>query len=144
MQPLDKLKGLFQKQNTKSKMMIAYAVVIFVPIIILSTALYGQIRGILLEKDTESIQNFVYEAQAAVDNQLAIYNNLTNYVSYNQTISQVVSYEYQSAYEKYNQVVSVLDPLLASLKYFHQDLNQVTIYMENEEIKHDTTLAPLA
>ncbi|MBQ7918351.1 MAG: histidine kinase [Lachnospiraceae bacterium] len=123
--------------------MITYVVVIFVPIMLLSVALYEQIRNIMLEKDTDSIQNYVYEAQAAMDNQLAIYNNLTNYVSYNQTISQVVSYDYQSTYEKYNQVVSVLDPLLAGLKYFHKDLKQVTIYMENEEIKHDTTLAPL-
>ena len=139
----EKVKGFFQKQNTKSKMMLTYVVVIFVPIMVLSIALYGQIRSIMLEKDTDSIQNFVYEAQSAMDNQLAIYNNLTNYVSYNQSISQVVSYDYQSTYEKYNQVVSVLDPLLASLKYFHKDLKQVTIYMENEEIKHDTTLAPL-
>ncbi len=130
-------------EKVKSKMMITYVVVIFVPIILLSVALFWQIRSIMLEKDTDSIQNFVYEAQAAMDNQLAIYNNLTNYVSYNQSISQVVSYDYQSTYEKYNQVVSVLDPLLASLKYFHKDLKQVTIYMENEEIKHDTTLAPL-
>ncbi|MBQ8823267.1 MAG: histidine kinase [Lachnospiraceae bacterium] len=123
--------------------MVTYVVVIFVPILILSTMLYGQIRSIMLEKDTDSIQNFVYEARSSMDNQLAIYNNLTNYVSYNQSISQVVSYDYQSTYEKYNQVVSVLDPLLAGLKYFHKDLKQVTIYMENEEIRHDTTLAPL-
>lgn len=127
----------------KSKMMITYVVVIFVPILILSILLYSQIRSIMLEKDTDSIQNFVYEAQSSMDNQLAIYNNLSNYVSYNQSISQVVSYDYQSTYEKYHQVVSVLDPLLASLKYFHQDLKQVTIYMENESVKHDTTLAPL-
>lgn len=129
--------------SKKTKMLLTYVVVIFVPILILSGLLYGQIRGIMLEKDTDSIQNFVYEAQSSMDNQLAIYNNLTNYVSYNRSISQVVGHNYPSIYEKNNQLTAVLDPVLDSLKYFHKDLKQVTIYLENEDAWHDTTLAPL-
>ena len=63
-----------------------------------------------------------------MDNQLVVYDNLTNYVSYNQTIGQVIGSEYDSAYERYEQIVGVLDPMLASLKFFHEDLKKVTIY----------------
>ena len=134
---------LFGRLKAKYRTMVIYSGLIFVPLLILAVVFYIQLRNIMLEKDTTNVQNFVYEAQSAMDNQLVVYDNLTNYVSYNQTISQVLSYDYKSAYDKYNQVVSVLDPMLASLRYFHDDLKQVTIYMEGEEISHDTTLAPL-
>jgi len=43
----------------------------------------------------------------------------------------------------YSQIVTTFDPLVSSLKYFHNDINKVTIYINNG-IKHDTTLAPLS
>ena len=129
--------------KAKYRTMLIYSCLVFLPLLVLAIVFYIQLRNIMLEKDTTNVQNFVYEAQVAMDNQLLVYDNLSNYVSYNQTISQVVSYDYKSAYDKYSQIVSVLDPMLASLRYFHDDLKQVTIYMEGEEIFHDTTLAPL-
>lgn len=130
-------------KGARYRTVLFYSGLVFLPLFILAIVFYIQLRNIMLEKDTTNVQNFVYEAQAAMDNQLLVYDNLSNYVSYNQTISQVVSYDYKSAYDKYSQIVSVLDPMLASLRYFHDDLKQVTIYMEGEEIFHDTTLAPL-
>lgn len=129
--------------NARYRSIMLYGSLVFLPLLVLALVFYVQLRDIMVEKDTANVQNFVYEAQTAMDNQLLVYDNLTNYVVYNQTISQVLSYDYKSAYDKYNQVVSVLDPMLASLRYFHDDLKQVTIYMEGEEIFHDTTLAPL-
>ena len=131
--------------NSKARYrtLLFYTGLVFLPLFVLAIAFYIQLRNIMLEKDTTSIQNFVYEAQAAMDTHLVVNDNLSSYVSYNQTVSQVVSYAYESAYDKYSQIVSVLDPMLASLRYFHDDLKQVTIYMEGEEITHDTTLAPL-
>ena len=42
----------------------------------------------------------------------------------------------------YNQIVTTFDPMLSSLKYFHNDINRVTIYVD-KAIKHDTTIAPI-
>ena len=127
----------------QTKMVIIYVVIGFFPLLILFFVFYVQMQNILIDKDTTSIQAFLYEGTDTMDNQILIYDNLSNYISFNQTVSQVVSYKYETSYEKYSQIVSLLDPMLASLKYFHDDLNQVTIYMENEVIQHDTTLAPL-
>ena len=100
-------------------------------------------KHILIERDTKSIQNFVNQAGAGIDAQLEVYNNLSNYITFNETISRVVSYDYKSDYEMYDQLVLLFDPMLSSLKYFHEDVKQVTIYAEGT-VKHDTTLAPLS
>ena len=79
-----------------------------------------------------------------MDNQLRIYNNLSDYIGFNQTVSNVVSHNYQSYYEMYDQFSSMLDPMLSSLKYFHSDINRVTIYAREDIVKHDTTIAPIS
>ena len=44
----------------------------------------------------------------------------------------------------YNQLVTILDPMLASLKYFHNDVGKATIYVDKDMIKHGDTLAPIS
>ena len=120
-----------------------YLLTAVLPVIVLFTFSYGQMKHILIERDTKSIQNFVNQAGAGIDTKLEVYNNLSNYITFNETISRVVSYDYKSDYEMYDQLVLLFDPMLSSLKYFHEDVKQVTIYAEGT-VKHDTTLAPLS
>lgn len=131
--------------NMKLKYRLAciYVITAVLPVIVLLTFSYAQMRDILIERDTKNIQSFVNQAGASVDSQLEIYNNLSNYIAFNETISRIVSYDYKSDYEMYSQLVSIFDPMLLSLKYFHDDVNQVTIYTDGD-IKHDTTLAPVS
>lgn len=132
-------------KNMKLKYRLAgiYLLTAVLPVIVLFTFSYGQMKHILIERDTKSIQNFVNQAGAGIDTKLEVYNNLSNYITFNETISRVVSYDYKSDYEMYDQLVLLFDPMLSSLKYFHEDVKQVTIYAEGT-VKHDTTLAPLS
>lgn len=113
------------------------------PMIVLFAFSYVQMKNILIERDTKSVQSFVNQAGASVDAQIEIYNNLSNYITFNETISRIVSYEYKSDYEMYSQLVLIFDPMLSSLKYFHDDVNRVTIYTDGG-MKHDTTIAPVS
>ena len=132
-------------KNMKLKYRLAgiYLLTAVLPVIVLFTFSYGQMKHILIERGTKSIQNFVNQAGAGIDTKLEVYNNLSNYITFNETISRVVSYDYKSDYEMYDQLVLLFDPMLSSLKYFHEDVKQVTIYAEGT-VKHDTTLAPLS
>ena len=56
----------------------------------------------------------------------------------------MIGYQYDSVYEMYNQLVTILDPMLASLKYFHNDVGRATIYVDKDMIKHGDTLAPIS
>ena len=47
-----------------------YLLTAVLPVIVLFTFSYGQMKHILIERDTKSIQNFVNQAGAGIDAQL--------------------------------------------------------------------------
>ena len=84
-----------------------------------------------------------------MENKIDIYNNLSDYIAYNQTISNVLGYrydssEYTSSFEVYKELRDVVDPLLSSVMYFNQDMKSLTIYVDSDIVKHDSTIAPLS
>lgn len=134
----------FNNIKFRHKLVLTYFCVGVIPILVLGIFCYQQSRSQLMEREQNNIQDYMMQSVSGLDNQMRIYNNLSDYISYNQTIAQVVSYDYKSYYEMYQQFNDVLDPILSSLKYFHDDVNKVTIYTKNDIVKHDTTIAPIS
>lgn len=134
----------FNNIKFRHKLVLTYFCVGVIPILVLGIFCYQQSRSQLMEREQNNIQDYMMQSVSGLDNQMRIYNNLSDYISYNQTIAQVVSYDYKSYYEMYQQFNEVLDPILSSLKYFHDDVNKVTIYTKNDIVKHDTTIAPIS
>lgn len=122
--------------------MSTYIIVAIIPITIMGLLWYSHTKKTLLEQEKNNIKNYLSQAVSNMDNQLKIYDNLSDYVSFNQTISDVVDHNYNSYYDMYNQYTKRLDPMLSSLKYFHSDINRVTIYVNKNTVEHDTTIAP--
>lgn len=143
-QYLKKQFSKFQDIKFRHKLIITYIFVGVIPILVLGSFCYSQIRQQLLDREKKNIQDYMQQAVTSLNNQMQIYDNLSDYLSYNQTIAQVVGYPYKSYYEMYEQFTQELDPLLSSLKYFHNDVNQVTIYTSNDVVKHDATIAPIS
>lgn len=134
----------FRNVRLGYKLAIVYALSGFLPVVAVLSVTYVQMKQILLQNERDSMESYLYQALASMENKFAIYTNLNNYICYNQTISQVIGYQYDSVYEMYNQLVTILDPMLASLKYFHNDVGKVTIYVDKDMIKHGDTLAPIS
>lgn len=133
----------FRNMKFRYKLITTYILLGIIPMTIMGLVWYNQTRTILMKQEKSSIENYLTQAVSNMDNQLRIYNNLSDYIAFNQQISHVVSHEYDSYYDMYNQFSNVLEPMLASLKYFHSDINQITIYTKNNVVKHNTTLAPI-
>lgn len=140
--------------KVQQKMILIYGVVGFVPIVILFLFCLAKMNQILTDRETTNIRSFLYQSREQMDNQLTIYNNLSDYISFNQSIAQVLGWkstsenelhglEEESGYELYEQVTSVVDPLLNSIHYFHEDVEVATIYTGNNTVKHGTMLAPI-
>lgn len=126
----------------QNKLASIYIVTGLIPLFVLFAFAFGQMRSILMDRDLKSMQGSLEQSVATVDGQIEVYNNLSNYITFNETISSVLAYDYSSTYEMYSQIVTTFDPMLSSLRYFHNDINKVTVYVDNG-IKHDTTIAPI-
>lgn len=139
------LRGIRQRINNiklQNKLASIYIVTGLIPLFVLFAFAFGQMRSILMDRDIRSMQGSLEQSVATVDGQIEVYNNLSNYITFNETVSSVLAYDYSSTYEMYSQIVTTFDPMLSSLKYFHDDINRVTVYVDNG-IKHDTTIAPI-
>lgn len=139
---MKKIKQKINDIRLQNKLVIIYVVTGLIPLIVLFVFAYCQMRNILMDRDLKSIKGAIEQSVTTVDGQIEVYNNLSNYITFNDTLSGVLSYDYKSTYEMYNQIVTTFDPMLSSLKYFHNDINRVTIYVD-KAIKHDTTIAPI-
>ena len=139
---MKKIKQRINDIRLQNKLVIIYVVTGLIPLIVLFVFAYCQMRNILMDRDLKSIKGALEQSVATVDGQIEVYDNLSNYITFNDTLSGVLSYDYKRTYEMYNQIVTTFDPMLSSLKYFHNDINRVTIYVD-KAIKHDTTIAPI-
>ena len=139
---MKKIKQKINDIRLQNKLVIIYVVTGLIPLIVLFVFAYCQMRNILMDRDLKSIKGAIEQSVTTVDGQIEVYDNLSNYITFNDTLSGVLSYDYKSTYEMYIQIVTTFDPMLSSLKYFHNDINRVTIYVD-KAIKHDTTIAPI-
>ena len=136
------VKKRFRDMKLTGKMVVIYLLAGLVPVMIILGITYMEMKKILWARETTILESYVSQTTDSMDNELEIYNNLSKYISYNQSIAKILSAD-QSAYQNYEQFSTVIDPLLASIMYFHEDVNQVTIYTDASDVKHGSTVAPL-
>lgn len=141
---ISKIRRKTSDLKLKYKLVLIYCLTGFIPVLIIFLVSLYLMRGVLRENSTENINSYLYQATASLDGEIKIYDNLSSYISFNQSISQVLNYDYESVYNMYDQFVTVMDPLLSSLMYFHDEVNRVTIYIDKDVVKHGTTLAPMS
>lgn len=128
----------------RNKLYLIYLAAGLLPMLVVGLYCCYFINQLLVEREVKNLQNSLNQAMSVVDNQLTIYENMSDYLAFNQAILQTVSYPYEdNYYEMYNQFSTVFDPMVTSLKYLHSDIKQVTIYARNDIERHDTTLAPI-
>ncbi|MCR5106340.1 MAG: sensor histidine kinase [Eubacterium sp.] len=142
---LKKLKNM----SFRKKMLLFILVISIVPLLVMGIFSYGIARQSLVEREQRNMRDYMSQSILGMENKIDIYNNLSDYIAYNQTISNVIGYrydssEYTSSFEVYKELRDVVDPLLSGVKYFNQDMDVLTIYVDSDIVKHDSTIAPLS
>lgn len=137
------LKKKFANMKLTGKLIFIYLLAGFVPVVITLGITYLEMRKILWDRETTILESYLTQTTDAMDNEIEIYNNISKYISYNQAIAKILSAD-QSAYQNYEQFTSVIDPLLSSIMYFHDEVEQVTIYTDACDVRHGDTVAPLS
>lgn len=124
-------------------MIIIYFLIGFLPIISLGVVFYSQTSNIINARQYDNYNNYVTQFTSTLNNQVNVYDNLMNYIVYNQSISRTVSDSYESDYDQYKQITDSLDPIFSSLKYLHSDIKVLSIYTDNITVNHGDTIMPI-
>ena len=146
---MDKIKRKLANMSFRKKMHLFILVVSIVPLVVMGIFSYVIFKKNLVKQEQSNMRDYMSQAVLGMENKIDIYNNLSDYIAYNQTISNVIGYrydssEYTSSFEVYKELRDVVDPLLSGVKYFNQDMDLLTIYVDSDIVKHDNTIAPLS
>ena len=140
---MKKLRLKIKNLKVRYKIILIYFVIGFLPLVVIGFLFLNQINNLIVKQEKKNNQNSLHQAVTSMDNTIKIYNNLSDYMAFNETIANVLSSDYTSKYELYNQISLLIDPTLNSVQYFHTDIVQLTIYARDDIVEHNTTLAPL-
>ena len=141
---MKKIKKFLGYMKLRYKFMLIFFCIGFFPFMILGLVFYEQVSDLLIEEEKMSSSNLIHQSIQSFDSSLMIYDNLSDYLSFNQGISNTLSYQYDDTFDIYEQVTEIIDPLINSIQYFHNDVNKITIYSREDIVKHDTILAPIS
>ena len=82
-------KKIYRDMKYRQKLMLTYFFIGIVPVILLGLFCFVQTKNILIERENKNLSAYLSQSINNLDNQIEIYNNLSDYLSYNQTISNV-------------------------------------------------------
>ena len=140
---LRKLKQKYKDLKYRYKTTLLIVLAGILPVVIIVTYMQTGTLKLLKEQETDSMQNSVNQAVDAMENQIQIYENLINYLSYSQDLRNVLSQTGESDYEKYIHYKEVVDPLLEMPQVYHKEIKGITIYSGNIDVAHGSSLVPM-
>ena len=140
---LKKIATAFGNAKLKNKLFIIYFAVGIIPMILLVIISTNLLDGIMREKEEVNIKTYLNQATHSVDSQLIAYNSLSDYISFNYAISQVLVSTYENPYDLYTELNEVIKPQMETIKYFSDSAKDITIYTDLNDIKYDNIIIPL-
>lgn len=130
------IKKRFADMKVHRKLVAVYLITGLFPMCIMFTIFYTQIRQVLMDREIKNLQGAFQQTADALDTQLALYQSMSDYLAFNQTIVRIVKSENQNSYDAYERIVKEFDPLMDSLGYFYPDVVQTTVYVRGSVIPH--------
>lgn len=140
----NKISEAFGNAKLKNKLSIIYFSVAIIPMILLIIMSTSRMSYVIKEKENTNIRTYLNQAAFSVDSELIAYNSLSDYLSFNEAVAQVLVSSYDNTYDLYAKINEVIKPQMDTIKYFNDSANQVTIYTSLGGIKYDNLIVPLS
>lgn len=141
---MKKLLYRFHNFKYRYKLMILILTAGIIPTLIVTCYMQMGMMNTLKEREMENMQESLKQAVDAIDNQAQIYENLIDYLSYSGDLRKVLKMERASDFNTYLKYTQVADPLLNMPQVYHKEIKGITLYADNIQVAHGSTLAPLS
>lgn len=129
--------------NLQRKITCTYMLVCIIPILIVGIYAYKQSSKLVEQTEKGKMNDFLLQITFSMKNQLNIYENLADYVAFNETIYRVINYPYSNYYESYAKYSSLVNPIIDSMRYFHTDMSQIVIYTDHITDAYGASILPI-
>lgn len=143
-QQMKKIIRKFKDLKYRYKLTILIIIASLIPVAIVSMYMQSGTLRLLRDNEADNLRETLDQSVNTLENQVEIYGNLINYLSYSQDLRTIVDTEYASDYEAYLEYTEVADPLFTMPQIYHKEIQKITLYAENIKVEHGNTLAPLS
>lgn len=140
---MKKIVQFLRNQKLRNKLMAIYICVGLIPLLIIGVFNFRQSARIMLKQEEMRMNDYMQQQISTMNSSIQIYNNLCNYISFHQTVTRILEKNYESSYDMYCDFQELLEPLIASMQYFHGSVERITLYTNNKIIEYGTAINSL-
>lgn len=139
-----KFNSWFINLNFRNKITFICVIVSLVPVIMLGSYSYNQIRTLLINREKEVLTESLNQAVNTLEYITDSYINVMNYIIFDDDLKTALNLEYNNNYEMYLSYRDVIDPLFMTVCSLHNEIDGITIYSNNNIHPHGDILRPLS
>lgn len=130
--------------KVRNKLILIYCVIGIIPMLVVVMVSSSLMSDILRQREEQNLTTYMKQAAYSVDSELVTYNNLSNYITFNDVIAKVLIIDYDNPYDLYEQITSVIKPQLDTVIYFGDAVKRATFYVNIDGKKFDELIVPLS
>lgn len=139
-----KMTAWFKNLKFRSKILFICLLSSILPVVVLGSYCYHQIQNILINRESEVLEESLNQAVSSIDYKVTTYTNVINQIVWNEDVKRGVTSEYDNSYEMYLFYRDILDPLSLNTHFLYSEINTITIFSNNPMHAHGDILRPLS
>lgn len=137
------MKKIFRNLAFRKKVFILCLMVSLIPVIILGTYSYRQLKELLITREKTALQETLIQENNALTYKLDACINAMNHVLWDESFRNAMQTHYDNNFEMYLAYRDVIDPLLQTVRLLNRDFNRLILYTDNPIYPHGFVLKPL-
>ncbi len=141
---MQKLTAWFKNLKFRSKILFICLLSSILPVIALGSYCYFQIQHILINRESEVLEESLNQAISSIDYKVNTYTNVINQMVWNEEVKRGVTSEYDNSFEMYLFYRDILDPISFNTHFLYSEINTITIFSDNQMHPHGDILRPLS
>ena len=134
----------FKDMKLRNKLIFNYFCFGLIPLLLIGTVVMIQVQEILYRQEAVRNEDYLKQAISSLDGQIKVYNNLSDYISFSSTVERICNDSYNSNYEKYLDYSDGFNSLVGSMKYFHKEIQRITLYVDSNEAEFENSIMPVS
>lgn len=139
-----KIVSWIKDMKLRNKLLWNYIIFGILPFIGIGIFGMYHVEQLMFEQEVTRNQDYLKQAVSGLEGQLKVYNNLNDYLSFNASVSRICMNEYVSEYEKYQDYSEGFHSVIGSMKYFHDEIKRITLYLDRDIVPFQDTIMPLS
>lgn len=138
-----KIPDWFRDMKLRNKLIVNYICFGLIPLLIVGTFAIYRVKNFMFSQEAARNQDYINQAISGMDGQIRIYNNLSDYIAFSSQVARVCEGNYESKYQKYIDYTQGVHSLISSMKYFHEEIERITIYVDDDIVEYEDSIIPI-